>query len=239
MRSKIIVSLAACIAAFPVLAYAQGTAPHGSGFFAGLDTSVGMAHGSSGTKNAGGFGGGGVVQNITFGTTTGIGVHAGYRFDRHLSGFLSYQHVRGDVDWDAHFPRFAQTSNFSGTATSNAILVNVAYDWLPSDDTAIKATAGVGAVFNTLSGVTERFEGAFASNVEDHTQTNPIAQIGASIQHYITPKTALGLHATVSYVGGFKTGATRTGNLGRTEINPYEIDSVWRTGLGVSLQARF
>lgn len=209
------------------------------GFFVGLDTSVGIAQGSSSTKNGGGFGGGGVVENIKFGTTTGIGVHAGYKFDHHLSGFLSYQHVQGDIDWDARFPQFAQTTNFSGTATSNAILVNVAYDWLPSDTTTIRATAGVGATFNKLSGVTERFEGTFVSDVEDHTETSPIAQIGASIQHYVTPKTALGLNATVSYTGGFKTGATRSGNLGRTEINPYEIDSVWRASLGVSLQTRF
>ncbi|MGB3276221.1 MAG: autotransporter domain-containing protein [Castellaniella sp.] len=209
------------------------------GFFIGLDTSIGIAHGASGTDNGGGFGGGGIVENVKFGTTTGIGVHAGYKFDRHLSGFLSYQHVRGNIDWDARFPQFAQTTNFSGTATSNAILVNVAYDWLPSDATTIRATAGVGATFNKLSGVTEKFGGAFVSDVEDHTETSPIAQIGASIQHYITPKTALGLNATVAYTGGFRTGSTRTGNLGRTDINPYKIDNVWRASLGVYLQTRF
>jgi len=209
------------------------------GFFAGLTPSVGMAHGSSGTTDGGGFGGGGTVENVKFGTTAGIGAHAGYQFDRHLSGFLSYQYVRGDVDWDTNFPQFGQTTNFSGTATSNAILVNAAYDWLPSDTTTIRATAGLGVAFNTLSGVTERYEGAFVSDVESHTKTNPIAQIGLAIQHNITPNTTVGLAATVAYTGGFETGATRTGNLGQTPINPYEIDNVWRASLGVSLETRF
>ncbi|MGB7483354.1 MAG: hypothetical protein WA909_06750 [Castellaniella sp.] len=210
-----------------------------SGFFAGLDASAGMAHGSSGTKNGGGFGGGGVVKRVRFGTTAGIGAHAGYRFDRHLSGFLSYQHVRGDVSWDAHFSQLGQTTNFSGTAISNAVLLNMAYDWLPSDTTTIRGTVGIGATFNKLSGITEKFEGAFVAEVENHTRTSPIVQIGASIQHHLTPKTTLGLNAAVSYTGGFKTGPTRTGNLGKTDINPYEIDDVWRAGLGVSVQTRF
>src|SRR5690606_6034108 len=99
------------------------------------------AHGSSGTDNAGGFGGGGVVENVKFGTATGIGFHAGYQFDRHVSGFFSYHYERGNVDWDSHFPRIGQTTNFSGTAVSNLLLANVAYDWLPSDTTTITATA--------------------------------------------------------------------------------------------------
>ena len=135
-----ILSLSVAAAALlPLSAIAQEP-----GFFAGLDASVGTAHGSSGTTNGGGFGGGGVVQNVKFGTTAGIELHAGYQFDRHISGCLSYQYARGDVDWDANFPRFGITTNFSGTATTNAFLVNVAYDWLPSDTTTIRATAGVG-----------------------------------------------------------------------------------------------
>ena len=209
------------------------------GFFAGLDASAGMAHGSSGTDNGGGFGGGGVVDKVKFGTTAGFGLHAGYQFDRHLSGFLSYQYVRGNVSWDARFPPPDSTTNFSGTAVTHAVLLNVGYDWLPADATTIRATAGLGLAFNTLSDVTEKYHGVFAADLEDHTSTNPIAQIGASIRHAVTPKTTLGLSATVAYTGGFKTGNTRDGNLGRTVINPYEIDDVWRASLGVSLETRF
>src|SRR5690606_27840908 len=117
MRHGSSLLLAMVVAALPISAFAQGP-----GFFAGLGASAGIAHGSSGTKNGGGFGGGGVVENVKFGTTAGIGAHVGYRFDNRLSGFVSYQYVRGDVDWDANFPRFGQTINFSGTASSNAIL---------------------------------------------------------------------------------------------------------------------
>lgn len=234
IRCSILMLSVAATALLPISAIAQEP-----GFFAGLDASAGMARGSSDTRDGGGFGGGGIVENVKFGTTTGIGFHAGYKFDRHISGFLSYQYVQGDIDWDTNFPRFGQTTNFSGTAISNTLLVNVAYDWLPSDTTTIRATAGLGVSINKLSDITERYEGAFVADIKSHSKSSPIAQIGASIQRHITPKTMLGLNATVAYTGGFETGTTRTGNLGRTEINPYEIDRVWRASLGVSLQTRF
>ena len=88
---------------------AQAQAP---GFFAGLDTSVCIAHGSSDTSDGGGFGGGGIVKDVKFGNTAGIGAHAGYQFDRNLSGFVSSQHVRGDIDWAAEFPSFGQKLGF-------------------------------------------------------------------------------------------------------------------------------
>lgn len=229
--------LAIIIAAtiFPASALAQEP-----GFFAGLDAIGGIADGSSSTKDGGGFGGGGIVKNVKFGTTTGIGAHLGYRFNRQLSTFVSYQHIRGDIDWDAVFPDFGQTSNFSGTATSDTVLVNVAHDWFPSDKVTITATAGAGAAFNTLSDVTETGAGGiFLSNVEDHTEVSPMVRLGAGIQHHFPANVILGLNASIAYTGGFSTGDTRTGNLGKTSINPYEIDDVWRASLGVFLRARF
>lgn len=232
MLPKAVIPLAACIILFPTMAMA-----HERGFFAGLDPSVGMARGSSGTKNGGGFGGGGVVKDVEFRNTVGIGVHAGYQFDRARSAFVSYQYVRGDIDWAVNFP--GQTTDFSGTATSNAILLNLAYDWYTSDATTIKASAGAGATFNTLSRLTETWGGVFVSNPERHTKVSPMAQLGAFMQHYLSPNAVVGLNAIVAYTGGFRTGNTRTGNLGKTEINPYKIDDVWRASLGVSLQIRF
>lgn len=217
-------------------AMAQAQAP---GFFAGLDTSVGIAHGSSDTSDGGGFGGGGIVKDVKFGNAAGIGAHAGYQFDRNLSGFVSYQHVRGDIDWAAEFPGFGQRLDFSGKATSNAILVNLAYGWNVSDATTIRATAGVGATHNKLSNVTETYQGAFVSDVEKHTKLSPMVQVGASLQHQLSTNAVLGLNAMVAYTGGFRTGNTRKGNLGVSEINPYEIDDVWRASLGVSLNVRF
>jgi len=235
MIFKVLLSLVTAMAVLPMPAFAQEP-----GFFAGLDAAGGMARGSSGTRDGGGFGGGGIVKNVTFGTTAGIGAHIGYQFDRELSGFVSYQYVRGDVDWDAVFPHLGQTLNFSGTASSNAVLINVAYAWSPSDTTTVRASAGAGVTFNTLSGVTETTQaGVFVSDLEDHTQASPMVRIGAAIEHRLSRNTLLGLNASIAYAGDFSTGNTRTGNLGRTSMHPYEIDDVWRASLGVSMQARF
>lgn len=58
---------------FPASALAQDT-----GFFAGLDVYGGTAFGSSSTTNGGAaFAGGGVVNNVKFGGTVGMGGHAG------------------------------------------------------------------------------------------------------------------------------------------------------------------
>ncbi|WP_322998443.1 autotransporter domain-containing protein [Castellaniella sp.] len=224
-------------AALPATAAAQ--AP---GFFAGLDVSGGIARGSSSTQDGGAaFAGGGVVENVKFGNTTGIGGHVGYQIDPAVSAFISYQYTRGDIDWDAHFPRFGVASSFSGDATSHTILANIAYDWPLSEATTIRATAGLGVTFNTLSGVTEREKpsSAFASNVADHTEAGPTGQLGAAIQHYITPNAMLSLNVSAAYVGAFRTGDTREGNLGVTQITPYEIRDTWRMNLGASVRMRF
>jgi hypothetical protein len=237
MISKLLLS--ALIAAFlvPAPACAEDT-----GFFAGLDVSGGVASGSSRTTDGGApWAGGGVVDNVKFGNTTGIGGHAGYRFDPALSGFISYQHIRGDVSWDASFPMFGVASDFKGIATSNVVMGNLAYDFALSDMTSIRASVGVGLSFNTLSNVveTDRGTGFFLDDVADRTRTSPAAQVGAGIQHKIASNAVLGLTAAASYTGGFETGSTRSGNLGITAITPYKIDDVWRASLSASIRYEF
>lgn len=202
------------------------------GFFAGLDLSGGMASGSSKTTDGGAsWAGGGVVDNVKFGNAAGIGGHAGYRFAPALSGFISYQYIRGDVSWDAAFLMLGVASDFKGAAISNVIMGNLAYDFALSDTTSIRASAGVGLSFNSLSNVveTDLGTGLFLSDVADHTRISPAARISAGIQHKIAANAVLGLDASVSYMGGFETGNTRSGNLGVTPITPYKIDDVWRT----------
>lgn len=212
------------------------------GFFAGVDVSAGMASGSSSTTNGGAaFAGGGVVANVKFGDTVGIGGHVGYRFDPVWSAFVSYQHVRGHVSWDANFPLFGVASGFAGTAFGNGILANLAYDLALSDRTSLRASTGLGLTFNTLSGVveTDKGSGLFLSDVKDHTRLSPMAQAGAGIRHKITPNAELGFDALVAYTGGFETGNTRSGNLGITPITPYKIDDVWRASLSGSFRLAF
>ena len=213
-----------------------------SDFFAGLDMSGGLASGSSSTTDGGAaFAGGGVVGNVRFDGTVGIGGHVGYRFDPSWSAFVSYEHIRGGVSWDASFPLYGVTSDFDGDATSNVVLGNLAYDWALSDTTTIGANAGLGLSINSLSGIveTDRGTGLFLSDVEDHTHLSPAARLGVGLQHKIAPNVVLGLNAAVSYVGGFETGDTRSGNLGVTAITPYKIDDVWRGSLGASLKVAF
>jgi hypothetical protein len=225
------------LAFLPVVASAEE-----SRFFAGLDVLGGAAFGSSSTTDGGApFANGGVVKNVKFGKTVGLGGHVGYRVDRSLSGFISYQHIRGDIDWDADFPFIGAASQFEGKAISNAILGNVAYDLPLSDTTAVRATAGLGLTFNSLSDVVETDgpTGLFLSDVESHTKISPMVQIGAGIQYEIAPNALLGLDASFAYVGGFETGNTRNGNLGVTDINPYRIDDVWRANLSASITIMF
>jgi hypothetical protein len=236
MSSKLILAVVVSLS-FPVSALAEET-----GFFAGVDVFGGTASGSSDTRDGGAsIAGGGVVNDVKFGKTIGIGGHIGYRFDPAISAFVSYQHINGDIGWDADFPLFGVSSKFDGTAISNAILGNVAYDLPLSDSTTVGATVGVGITFNTLSDVVEKDEatGSFLADVEDHTKVSPIAQAGISVQHRITPHAVLGLNASFAYTGGFETGDTRKGNSGTTDINPYEIDDVWRASLGASAQYEF
>jgi len=228
----------ACVVAMALPATAQGE----DGVFAGLDILGGMASGSSSTTNGGApIAGGGVVDNVKFGNTVGIGGHIGYRFDPARSVFISYQHIRGDIGWNANFPLYGVSSRFDGTAISNAILGNVAYEIPLSGATAIRTTAGLGLTFNTLSGLVETdvATGLFLANPAAHTKISPIAQIGVGLRHKIAASTTLALDSTIAYAGGFETGKTRTGNLGVTEINPYKIDDVWRANLAASIRFKF
>jgi hypothetical protein len=221
---------------FSTTAFAQE-----SGFFAGVDVSGGTAQGSSSTRDGGApFAGGGIVKNLRLGNTVGFGGHAGYRFSD-LSVFVSYQHVRGSVSWDADFPAIGATSNYAGFAVTDAVLANVAYDWPLTHALTFRTSAGLGVAFNTLSGVAENDQGsgAFLSNVGNHTQVSPAAQVGVGFRYKLMPRMELGLDAAVAYTGGFRTGDTRTGNLGVTQIVPYKIDNVWRPSLWASLQYKF
>lgn len=229
---------AVVIAAFiPVSGFAQEP-----GFFAGVDASAGMAQGSSNTTDGGAaFAGGGVVDHVEFGNTAGIGGHIGYAFDPSWSLFLSYQYARGDIRWNASFPAYGVASRFSGDAASNTVLANVGYEVRLTPAASLRATAGLGVAFNSLSGLveTDAATSSFLSDVADHTQANPAAQLGVGFRYAISRNTVVSLDAAVTYVGGFRTGDTRTGNLGVTDITPYEINDVWRTNLAASVGIRF
>ncbi len=212
------------------------------GYFWGLDASVGTASGSSSTTDGGApFAGGGVTSHVKFGSTTGIGAQAGYRIDPDLAVFASYQHIHGHVAWRAHFPLVGASSEFTGKATTQALMVNVSHRWPLSDATSIKARLGLGVAANSLSGMveTDSASGSFLSNPANHTKTSPTALIGASVQHEVTQKTLLGFDISVAHSGSFQTGNTRTGNLGVTSITPYKIDKVWRVNLGASVNMAF
>lgn len=230
-------SLAIVLAICPAMALAGER-----DFFAGLDVSGGTAEGSSSTRDGGApFAGGGVVDKVRFGETIGIGGHIGYKFDPAMSVFLSYRHIQGDISWNANFPLLGVASNFDGSAISDALTGNVAYELPLSEVTSLRAVAGLGVTFNALSGIdeTDRATGIFLSGVAGHTKTSPIARLGAGVRYKIAQNAALGLDASFSYSGGFATGNTRSGNLGVTDINPYKIDDVWRATLGVSIALEF
>lgn len=215
------------------------------GFFAGLDVLGGVAFGSSATKNGGGvlptFEGDGVVGNVKFGETAGVGGHVGYRFSPSWLAIFGYQHFRGDIGWDATFPVHGGGSKFAGTATSDTLIGSVAYERQLSDATALRLRAGLGVAFNRLSGLVEtnRPTGEFVSNVAGKTKASPAAGIGAGMQHRLADNATIGLDALLAYTGGFATGDTRQGNLGVTSINPYRIDNVWRVNLGASFKFEF
>ena len=230
--------LSACLAAaIPFAAAAEDIGP-----FGGFDLIGGVASGSSSTTDGGApFAGGGIVDDVTMGPTAGLRGQIGYRFDPSWSAFVSYQHIEGDVSWIADFPAIGASSTFDGTATSDAILGNIAYDLPLSDATVVKAVAGLGISFNTLSDVMESdaASGTFLARPAGHTTIAPIVQVETGIQNTITPNATLGLGVSLAYAGGFETGNTRHGNLGWTAINPYRIGDVWRANAGVSLRVRF
>lgn len=242
MARKLSISTLIAALLVPVSAFAEDVQVEGTGFFTGLDLSAGMAFGSSRTKDGGAsWAGGGVVDNVKFGGTIGVGGHVGYRFNTALSGFISYQYVQGDVSWDAMFPLIGAASDFKGAAFSNVIMANLVNDFALSDTTSIRGSIGVGLAFNSLSDITETDAGSglFLSDVRDHTEMSPAAQIGAGLWHKVASNAVFGLGASVSYTGGFETGDTRSGNLGVTPITPYKIDDVWRTNLSASIRFRF
>lgn len=99
---------------------------------------------------------------------------------------------------------------------------------------------GPPSVFRRSSVVeTDKGTGLFLADVANHTRVSPAAQIGAGIEYKFSSASLLGLSAAVGYGGGFKTGNTRSGNLGATPINPYKIDDVWRANLGATIRFRF
>ena len=237
MQPKSFLLCAVLFVALPAMALAEDR-----DFFVGLDLIGGIAGGTSSTTDGGApFALGGVVDDVTFGTATGIGGHIGYRVDPALSAFVSYQHLRGDVSWNASFPAIGVVSDFEGKAISDMVLANVAYEVPLSEATAIRGTAGIGLSFNTLSDVveTDRGSGIFLADVAKHTEIDPAAQIGAGLRHKLASNAVLGLDASLAYSGGFETGNTRSGNLGVTDINPYKIDHVWRANLGASIRFEF
>ena len=230
-------ALAAMLVASPALT-------DDTGFFVGGGAFAEKAFGSSSTTNAGAsWGGGGIVDNVRFGTGVGGGLHAGYRFDDARSIFMSYDYSRSDISWEAAFPALGPNtkSRFDGTAVSNALMGNFAYDYALSDATTLQTSVGAGLSLNTLLNVRESdfSSGGFTSNLENHTQISPVAQVGASLTHHITPGITLSLNASASYTRGFETGNSRSDNVVTTGITPYEIENIWRTKVGASLRFAF
>jgi hypothetical protein len=237
MSYRLLASAVIALLLAPVSAFADE-----AGFFAGLDAAGGIAFGSSSTTDGGAsFAGGGVVGDVKFKGTAGLGGHAGYRFESPLSAFVSYNYIQGRVRWAAHYPLFGVSSNFKGTTASHSLMGNLAYDFTLSDATAFRTTAGLGLSFNTLSSVVETDAATrlFLADLATKTRVSPTAQVGAGIRHRLTDSITWGLNTSVSYSGGFATGHTRSGNLGVTSINPYKIDDVWRINMGTSIGFRF
>jgi len=223
---------------------AGSTAVHAqeSGVFAGLDLLGGTAFGTSSTTNGGApWAGKGIVDNVTFGLSGGVGAHLGYHFDGPLSVYLSYAHLAGDISWDTDFPLIGQSSHFDGSANSDILLAKLAYEIPVADAMSLAISAGLGVSLNSLDGVVETVAstGAFAADIESHTTYSPAAELGAALQYQVTDSAKLSLGGSIAYVGGFETGATRFGNLGTTDINPYKIDDVWRANLQASLRFQF
>ena len=230
-------ALAAMLVASPVIA-------DDTGFFVGGSVFAEKTFGSSSSTTGGAlWGGGGIVDNVRFGTGAGGGLQAGYRFDDARAVFVSYDYSRSDVRWDAAFPLLGPSviSSFDGTAVSNALMGNFAYDFALSEATHLQASVGAGLSLNTLLKIRETVfnNGGFISNLENHTQISPVAQLGSSLTHHITPGITLSLNASASYARGFETGNSRSDNVVTTDITPYEIENIWRTKVGTALRFAF
>lgn len=230
---SVVLFAAACLAASSAAA---------EGFFAGLDISGGTAFGKADGKDGGApWAGGSEVTGLRFGPAIGVGGYAGYRINSAFALSASYQHLRGSIGWEAEFPRFGVTSIYAGTAATDLILGHASYHIPLGNRSAVELKAGAGLAINTLSSVaeTDKGTGIFLADVENGSRTNAAGQLGVGLSHHFTSKVALGLSATASYVGGFETGDSRSGNLGVTPIVPYRIDDVWRINLGGTLRVRF
>lgn len=242
MNVRAFILCSAVAAALPSAALAEDL---DKGFFAGIDLLGGFATGSSSTTNGGGtppvYHSDGVVRDVTFGNTLGIGGHIGYRLDPNWSAFASYHYIRGDIGWSADYPSLGIASDFSGDAYSNVLMGNVAYRHALSDETSLILKAGLGVSLNTLSDITEvnPTDGSLISHLANHTKASPAGQVGVGFQHAITSNVTLGLDASLGYAGSFETGDTRTLGSDVMEINPYEIENVWRGNLGGSLKVNF
>lgn len=237
MLSRFLLSglVAACLASSPALA---GDA----GFFADLELLSGAASGSSNTTDGGAsWAGGGVVDNVRFGTAWGVGGHLGYHFDSNLSMRLGYRHLQGGMSWDATYPAYSIMSLFKGNAASDIVLTSLAHEFVLSEKTSFEASAGAGIAINSLSDILEMDQASsdIYAYLKDHTRLSPAAEIGASIRHQITANVSLGLSGSVIYSGGFETGTSRSVSNVDEPITPYRIDDVWRANLGVSARMSF
>ena len=120
-------------------------------------------------------------------------------------------------------------------------MANIAYDFALAQATTLRLSSGLGVAYNKLSGVDEHNvrTGRLLSHLESERKTNLAAQVGVGLRHWISANTEIGLDLLATYTGGFKTGDTREGNLGVTEINAFEIDDVWRASIGASVRYAF
>ena len=212
------------------------------GYFAGVDLSMGLAGGTSSTTNGGAaFAGGGTVYDLRFGQSFSVGGHVGYRFDPAFSVSLSYEHIRTAVSWNVDYPLVPGDSAFRGVAASNLLMGNAAYTHALTETTAIELRGGLGLAINTLSDVVESQipTGTFLADLTQGTRFSPAAQRGIGLSQQLAPNVRLALGTSATYIGGFATGNTRTGNLGVTAITPYEIDHVWRANVGATLRIDF
>lgn len=233
--------VSAVLVAVSVFVVSETSEAAETGFFAGVDISAGIAGGSSDTTTGGApFGGGGTVYNVNFGNTFGIGGHIGYRISPELSTYLSYEHISGSIKWNADFA-VGLSSRFEGRADSDVIMANLAYHFPLSPATSLRTSGGVGGTFNTIKNVDEwSSSGIYGARLADATTPSLAAEIGAGIEHRISPAVLVGLTASVGYSGRFETGRSRGNGLGVVEyINAYIFNDVWRGSLGLSLTADF
>lgn len=210
-----------------------------TGFFAGVDAGGVFRSGGSRTTD-GGESRNGVVSGVRFSEAFAIGGHLGYRLNSQWSAFVSYDHVSGDVTWQTDFP-FVPRAHFKTNATSNIFLGNLDYSHALADSTNFTIGAGAGISVNSLSNADEKslVFGHYAT-LDGQTTVSPAVRALVGIEQQIAPQVAIGLNASISYLGGFETGSAREYvGLGRQVINPYRLSNVWGAAVTASLKARF